>query len=103
VIFHVVCLAWVFFRATSFGNAWDVLGRLGSDWGGPAPLITAGVLAAVVFGIGVQYVPGNVLGSLTSRFSRLSPVAQAAILGLALMVANSMGPQGVAPFIYYRF
>jgi alginate O-acetyltransferase complex protein AlgI len=103
VIFHVVCLAWVFFRASSFGNAWDMLGRLGADWGAPSPLVTAGVLIAVAFGIGVQYVPGHVLGSLVSGFSRLSPVAQAAILGAALMVTNAMGPQGVAPFIYYRF
>ena len=25
VTFHVVCLAWVFFRADSFGGAWDML------------------------------------------------------------------------------
>ena len=103
ITFHVVCLGWVFFRADSFGNAWDMLGRLGADWGGPSPLVTIGVLIAVAFGIGVQYVPGRVLGSLISGFSRLSPVAQAAILGVALMATNAMGPQGVAPFIYYRF
>ncbi len=38
-----------------------------------------------------------------ARFSRLPIVAQAAVLGAALMLANAMGPQGVAPFIYYRF
>ena len=38
-----------------------------------------------------------------ARFSRLPVVGQAAVLGAALMLANAMGPQGVAPFIYYRF
>ena len=37
------------------------------------------------------------------RFSRLSPVLQGAVLALALMVSSSMGPEGVAPFIYFRF
>src|SRR4051794_31302610 len=33
VTFHVVCLAWVFFRADSFGRAADVLTRLFTAWG----------------------------------------------------------------------
>jgi hypothetical protein len=103
VVFHVVCLAWVFFRADSFGTAREMLERLFVDWSAASPLVTAGVLAAIAFGIGVQYVPGRVLGSVTSGFSRLSPVLQAACLGLALVVTNAMGPQGVAPFIYYQF
>jgi D-alanyl-lipoteichoic acid acyltransferase DltB (MBOAT superfamily) len=103
VVFHVVCLAWVFFRADSFGTAREMLERLFVDWGTASPLVTAGVLVAIAFGIGVQYVPGRVLGSVTSGFSRLSPVLQAACLGLALVVTNAMGPQGVAPFIYYQF
>ena len=38
-----------------------------------------------------------------ARFSRLPVVGQAAVLGVALMLANAMGPEGVAPFIYFRF
>ena len=36
-------------------------------------------------------------------FSRLSPVAMGVILGFALLVTNTLGPRGVAPFIYFRF
>jgi hypothetical protein len=36
-------------------------------------------------------------------FSRLPVVAQAAVLALGLMVTSVMGPEGVAPFIYFRF
>jgi D-alanyl-lipoteichoic acid acyltransferase DltB (MBOAT superfamily) len=28
VIFHLVCLAWIFFRADSIGSAWDMVGSL---------------------------------------------------------------------------
>ena len=38
-----------------------------------------------------------------ARFSRLSPVAQGVVLGFALLLINTMGPRGVAPFIYFRF
>ena len=31
--FHVVCLAWIFFRAETFGTAWELLGRMFTAWG----------------------------------------------------------------------
>ena len=65
--------------------------------------MTAGVLLWIVVGIGSQYLPKRFPLDLQARFSRLPVVGQAAVLGAALMLANAMGPQGVAPFIYYRF
>jgi hypothetical protein len=38
-----------------------------------------------------------------ARFSRLAPVTMGVILGIALLMANTLGPRGVAPFIYFRF
>ena len=32
VVFHIVCLGWVFFRAEDFDIAWLYLGGLGSGW-----------------------------------------------------------------------
>jgi hypothetical protein len=105
VIFHVVCLAWVFFRAESFSNAADVLTRIfdPSHWSGAAPLVTGGVLLAIGAGLLEQYIPRGALARAMSGFSRLSPVAQGVTLGLVLLVTNAMGPRGVAPFIYFRF
>ena len=57
VTFHLVCLAWVFFRADSFGTAKDVLGGLFTRWGQPSPLVTSGVVLAIVAGIASQYLP----------------------------------------------
>jgi hypothetical protein len=65
--------------------------------------VTSGVLLWIAVGIGSQYLPKRVPLGLMARFSRLPVVGQAAVLGAALMLANAMGPQGVAPFIYYRF
>jgi alginate O-acetyltransferase complex protein AlgI len=103
VTFHLVCLAWIFFRADSFGTAKDVLVGLVSRWGDPAPLVTWTIVAAIVVGIASQYLPARVPHDLMDRFARLPVLAQAGVLGLGLMVASVMGPEGVAPFIYFRF
>jgi D-alanyl-lipoteichoic acid acyltransferase DltB (MBOAT superfamily) len=105
VTFQIVCLAWVFFRAESFTNAADILARLfdPSHWGEPSPLVKVSVLLAIAAGIGEQFISKGMLTRLMAKFSRLSPVAQGVTLGFALMIINTMGPRGVAPFIYFRF
>ena len=57
VTFQVVCVAWVFFRADTFGVAWEMLSGLFTGWGSPSPLVTTGVLLAIAVGIGSQYLP----------------------------------------------
>jgi D-alanyl-lipoteichoic acid acyltransferase DltB (MBOAT superfamily) len=101
--FQVVCFAWIFFRSDSFADAWDVLVRLVTAWGEPSPLVTVGVLAAIAVGIGSQYLPSRFPLGLMAWFSRLPVPAQAAVLGVALLVTHAMGPEGVAPFIYFQF
>jgi alginate O-acetyltransferase complex protein AlgI len=101
--FHLVCLGWVFFRAESVGDAFDVLGRIATGWGQAPELVSGGVLLAIAVGIGSQYVPTDVFGRTMAGFSRLSPVTQGACLALALTVVGSLGPEGVAPFIYFQF
>ena len=101
--FHVVCLAWIFFRADSFGRAWDMITGLFTRWGEGAPLVTFGVLLAIAVGIGSQYLPARVPRLVMARFSRLPVAGQAVVLAFALMLTSAMGPEGVAPFIYFQF
>jgi len=101
--FHFVCLAWIFFRSDSFASAWDMIEGLFTQWGRPSPLVTSGVLLALVVGIGSQYLPARVPRILMARFSRLPVLAQATVLALALMLTSVLGPEGVAPFIYFQF
>ncbi len=55
--FHVVCFAWIFFRADTFGVAWDMITGLFTRWGQDSPLVTGPVLLAIAVGIGSQYLP----------------------------------------------
>jgi len=101
--FHFVCFAWIFFRSDSFGSAWDMIEGLFTGWGEPSPLVTSGVLLAIAVGIGSQYLPARLPRVVMARFSRLPVLAQATVLALALMVTSVLGPEGVAPFIYFQF
>jgi alginate O-acetyltransferase complex protein AlgI len=101
--FHFVCLGWIFFRADSFGAAWDMIEGLFTAWGEPSPLVTGGVLLAILVGIGSQYLPVRLPRLVIARFSRLPVLGQATVLALALMLTSVLGPEGVAPFIYFQF
>src|SRR5690606_1124853 len=101
VTFHFVCLCWVFFRASSFTNAFDVLGRL-FHFGGNEPFNI--VLVGVIIGaIAVQYLPRDLSGRLRAAFSFAPWWTQVALLSGTMVVTNALGPTGVAPFIYFQF
>jgi alginate O-acetyltransferase complex protein AlgI len=101
--FHLVCLGWVFFRAESVGAAISILGRLFTGWGEPTTLVTPLVVGTIVGMLALQNVPTTIAPRVMSTFSRLAPALQGATLALVLFVTTALGPQGVAPFIYFRF
>ncbi|MGH9298141.1 MAG: MBOAT family O-acyltransferase [Acidimicrobiales bacterium] len=101
--FQFVCLGWVFFKASSFGNAWAMLERLFTGWGQPSPLITLPVVLAIVVGIGTQYLPKGLASRAQETFAHLGVVLQGAVLAGILLVITTLGPIGVAPFIYFKF
>jgi hypothetical protein len=65
--------------------------------------VTSGVVLAIVVGIGTQYLPARIPQTIMARFSQARVAFQIVMLALVLMVSHAMGPQGVAPFIYFRF
>jgi D-alanyl-lipoteichoic acid acyltransferase DltB (MBOAT superfamily) len=101
--FHFVCFAWIFFRADSFETAWEMITGLFTSWGEPSPLVTTGVLLAIAVGIASQYLPARIPRLVMARFSRLPVLGQATVLALCLMLTSALGPEGVAPFIYFQF
>jgi alginate O-acetyltransferase complex protein AlgI len=101
--FQIVCLAWVFFRSDSFSTAGEILSRLFTEWSFDNSAIKFSMILAIAVGIGTQYVPAPAIGRAMAQFSRLTPVAQGLALGFALLFLDVLGPQGVAPFIYFQF
>ena len=100
--FHVVCLAWVFFRAESFSVATDLLGRLTSFSGGSG-VVTPLLLLTIRAAIASQFVPDDWVQQAEGAFARAGWAVQGLALGLGLVLVDTLGPDGVAPFIYFQF
>ena len=60
ITFHVVCLAWIFFRSPDLSTAFAMIGQVFA--GGPSPLVTLPVVFLVVATVGLQAVPGDFWG-----------------------------------------
>jgi D-alanyl-lipoteichoic acid acyltransferase DltB (MBOAT superfamily) len=103
VTFHLVCLAWLFFRAPDFGTAWTYLQGLAT-----APLLGGGirlVLAALV------YCPLVLLADLAAwrrdsevPFGWLAPApARGAVYASLMLWLVFCRGGGGQPFIYFQF
>jgi len=102
VTFHVVCLAWVFFRAPDLGTAFEVLGRVGAS--GPTELVTPVIVALAAGAVAMQAVPSDFWRRAEAWFVARPMAMQGVALGLLMVVVDAaVGQQGVAPFIYFRF
>jgi alginate O-acetyltransferase complex protein AlgI len=101
-VFHFVTLGWILFRSTSLSEAGTYLGRLVTAFGSTG-IVTPMVVIAIVVAVGAQFIPPRVGLTLEWRASRLPPLVQALGFALVLLICNVLGPQGVAPFIYFQF
>jgi D-alanyl-lipoteichoic acid acyltransferase DltB (MBOAT superfamily) len=100
--FNLVCLAWVFFRAQTFTDAFDVL-RGVFDPTDLLPAPSSGLVLLVAAALAVQFVPRNWKIDAEVVFSRMAPVLQGVALAVAFVTIDALGPEGVAPFIYLQF
>ena len=102
VVFHVVVLAWIPFRAPDLDLAGSFLARLVEP--GPATLWSVPVVAVVVAVIGLQLLPARPMDALRVRFEGLHPAALgASMAAVIVLVAATVSSQGVPPFIYFQF
>lgn len=99
-LFHFICLTWFFFRAETFGDAWVMLGQL-AHWTKPlAPPILIAIMTA---GFLTQFGDGQRMRRTWDWFAGLNPVRQGLLAALVFTIILALGPEGVAPFIYFQF
>jgi D-alanyl-lipoteichoic acid acyltransferase DltB (MBOAT superfamily) len=101
LVFHFVCLCWIFFRAKDMTSAFDMLGQL-ADWSSPQ-LVSPLMVGLVVLGLLMQATPANLLQWLDRAYHAMSPWAIGVAGGLLLLVIEAFGGDGSAPFIYFQF
>jgi alginate O-acetyltransferase complex protein AlgI len=101
LMFHAVCLGWVFFRAPSFEIASSMLRGLMTP--GTASLATVPIVLMLIFGLLGQYQPRRWRKGVEGELSRWPALARGAALAAAIILIEILGPNGVAPFIYFQF
>ena len=102
LVFHFVCLAWIFFRSEDFGTALTYLGGF-ANFSAPVEFATPFIIGLLLVGLSFHFVPHDTVERTASVVRRLPPVAQGALGGLLLVVIDALGPEGIAPFIYFQF
>jgi alginate O-acetyltransferase complex protein AlgI len=101
--FTLVCIAWTLFRADSVATALTLLRRTLTAWNEPSPLVTGPVLLAIGVGLATQFAPRLPAERVKAAMSRLRPVPLGITIAVVLFVITTLGPRGVAPFIYFQF
>ncbi len=61
------------------------------------------VVRTIAFMLALQYAPHSAADRIMDRVEGLRPVAMGAVFAVVLFVITTLGPQGVAPFIYFQF
>jgi D-alanyl-lipoteichoic acid acyltransferase DltB (MBOAT superfamily) len=100
--FHLVCAGWILFRAPTFGAAGELFAALGSGFA-VGPWLTLPLLLALAAGLAGQAVPAAWRDALRARLAAWPLAAQGALVAAAVLLIEILGPQGVAPFIYFQF
>ena len=50
-----------------------------------------------------QFVPNDLVGRAQALFARAHPAVLGVALAVVLVMTDVLGPEGVAPFIYFAF
>jgi hypothetical protein len=80
-----------------------MLGRLVTGWGMPSPLVTFWVVVSIVAVLAIQQLPQRLGDRFVAEMSHARLAIQVVVGAVVLLLITTLGPTGVAPFIYYRF
>jgi alginate O-acetyltransferase complex protein AlgI len=99
---NYVVFCWIFFRASSFQNARDILSRIASLTVSFAN-ISAGLFAVLAIAAAAHFSPKNWYEFSLRQFVRVPFYAQAALLALLVLAIEYIAVTGAAPFLYTKF
>ena len=71
VVFHFVCLAWIFFRAEDFEVAWLYLAGFGAGWADGVQQAGPLMVALIALGLAGQFIPDRLFERATGVLERM--------------------------------
>ncbi len=102
ITFHLFTLAAIFFRSPELDTALSYFRAMFSFQGG-THYLTPFLLVLTAGSVAVQFLPGNGIEKLADKTKSWSALSLGLLLGGGLLLIEMIGPEGVAPFIYFRF
>ncbi len=102
ITFHLFTLAAIFFRSPELDTALTYFATMFSFQGGPQ-VLTPFLFAITAGAVAVQFLPGNKIERFAEKARDWPAWSLGLMLGIGLLLIEMIGPEGVAPFIYYQF
>lgn len=100
--FHFVCVAWVFFRAPSFGQARIIFAQLG-ELTSYHPNLPPAVVCVLAVGLLTHFAPEKWYEWTKSQFARLPGPVQGLALAAAAFLLRELISAEAVPFVYFQF
>lgn len=100
--FHLVCFAWIFFRADSFSTAGSYVAGF-VRWSDPSQYATPFLIGLISLAMLFQFTPRDLGRWLAQGLQWLPSPILGLILGGGVWLIWAVAPEGVAPFIYFQF
>ena len=102
ITFHIVTLAWIFFRASDFAVSTAYIGGIFA-FSGTMLTATPLILALILLGLSLHAFPRDGVQRAAVMLRDLRAWQVASLGVVALLLLEIVRPDGVAPFIYYQF
>ncbi len=100
--FHLVCVAWVFFRAETFAKAAVVFTQLGTLTT-YHPNLPAPIVAVLALGLLSHWAPERWYQGARTVFSQMPAPAQGMALFCVGLALTAMATADAVPFVYFQF
>ncbi len=100
--FHVVCVAWVFFRSSDFHTAYLMFSRM-ATLTTYHPNIHTLPMAMLAIGFVTHLLPDDWTDWVRATFPRLPAAVQGAALFLVAVGLREMQSAEAVPFVYFQF
>lgn len=105
--FHFVCLAWVFFRNSTFAGSLTMLSRIVTDFHAELlPQVLAGypwVFGIMLFGYVTHYLPESIDRLCITVLRKGTVITSAIVLSFVIFLVIQTKSSTIQPFIYFQF
>lgn len=100
--FHFVCFVWIFFRAPSFEKTIELLKQF-TDISSPVKIFNHFYLLLILIGMSFHFILPLRYWKLPAFILKRPRVAFVLGVSILLTVISTFSPDGISPFIYFRF